>query len=151
MRKSKRETTESDALSILEKGEYGVMSTIDRTGKEPYGLPLNYCLIDRCIYFHCAAEGKKIDCLKANPGVSFCVVGKTEVQPKAFTTKYESCIVKGLAGEVFDEEKQTALEGLISKYAKAFIAEGVDYIKRVGPETTVYRIKIESITGKASR
>lgn len=151
MRKSKRQTSEREALSILEKAEYGIMSMVDPSCNEPYGVPLNFCLINNIIYFHCAAEGKKIDLMQANPNVSFCAVGKTEIQPEAFTSKFESCIVKGLASEVFDDEKQLALEGLIKKYSSRFISEGIDYIKRVGPETTVYRISIESVTGKASR
>lgn len=151
MRKSKRQTTESEALSIIENGEYGVMSIVDPSDNIPYGVPLNYCLLDRVIYFHCAAEGKKIDIMKVNPNVSFCVVGKTEIKPEGFTTKFESSIVQGLANEVFNDEKQLALESLIKKYSSQFVSEGIDYIKRVGPETTVYRITIESVTGKASR
>lgn len=151
MRKSKRQTTQAEALSILENGEYGIMSTVDPADNEPYGVPLNFCLVNNTIYFHCAAEGRKIDLMKANPKVSFCVVGQTEIDPEEFTTKFESSIVKGLACEVFEDEKQIALEGIIKKYSTEFISEGVDYIKRVGPQTTVYKITIESITGKASR
>ncbi len=151
MRKNKRQTTQVEALSILENGEYGIMSIVDLIDNEPYGVPLNFCLVNDTIYFHCAAEGRKIDLMKANPKVSFCVVGKTEIEPEGFTTKFESSIVKGIASEVFEGEKQIALEGLIKKYSTEFISEGVDYIKRVGPQTTVYKITIESIIGKASR
>ena len=42
--------------AILEKGEYGVLSTTNRNGT-PYGVPLNYSMIDNSIYFHCAVEG----------------------------------------------------------------------------------------------
>lgn len=151
MRKSKRQTSQAEALSILENSEYGIMSIVDPADNEPYGVPLNFCLISDAIYFHCAGEGKKIEIMTANPNVSFCVVGKTEIDPEGFTTKFESSIVKGLASEVFDAEKQIALEHLIKKYSSEFVSEGVDYIKRVGPQTTVYKITIESITGKASR
>lgn len=150
MRKSKKQTTQAEALSILENGEYGIMSIVNPSDNEPYGVPLNFCLANDSIYFHCAGEGKKIDILKANPKVSFCVVGKTEIEPEEFTSKFESSIVKGLASEVFEDEKQIALEGLIKKYSSEFVSEGTDYIKRVGPQTTVYKITIETITGKAS-
>ncbi len=151
MRKSKKQTTQAEALSILENGEYGIMSVVDPAENEPYGVPLNFCFVNDAIYFHCAAEGRKIDLMKANPKVSFCVVGKTEIEPEEFTTKFESSIVNGRASEAFEDEKQIALESLIKKYSSEFVSEGIDYIKRVGPQTTVYKITIESITGKASR
>jgi nitroimidazol reductase NimA-like FMN-containing flavoprotein (pyridoxamine 5'-phosphate oxidase superfamily) len=53
-----------EARGILNKGEYGVLSTVSAEG-QPYGTPLNYCLIDDSIYFHCATEGHKLKNLAA--------------------------------------------------------------------------------------
>jgi len=77
MRRKDRMTAAEEAFSILEKGEFGVLSTVS-PDYEPYGVPLNYCFINESIYFHCAAEGKKIDHLNHSPIVSFCVAGNTE-------------------------------------------------------------------------
>lgn len=52
------------------------------------------------------------------------MVGKAEVLPDKFVTKYESVIVSGEVEEVFDHEKQTALEGLLHKYSSKFIEKG---------------------------
>ncbi len=71
---------------------------------------------------------RKIDNLESNKSVSFCVVGKTEVLPSKFGTKYESAIVSGEAFEVFNDEKQVALEGLVQKYSSEFIESGAKYI-----------------------
>jgi hypothetical protein len=150
MRRKDRLITEAEAFSILEKGEYGILSTISPSN-EPYGVPVNYCLINECLYFHCALEGRKIDNISSNPKVSFCVVGKTEVLPDQFGTKYESCIVQGVAAESFGEEKQLALEGLIHKYSGNFVSEGLKYIEKLKDKARVFRIRIESITGKARR
>jgi len=150
MRKKDRLISEDEARSIMEKGEYGILSTVS-SENEPYGVPLNYCLINGNICFHCAPEGQKIDNMKDNPRVSFCVVGRTQIQPDKFTTRFESCIVQGIAEEVFDEEKQAALEGLIEKYSRAFLAEGKEYIHRVHAETKVYKIVPVSVSGKANR
>ncbi|MBI9082276.1 MAG: pyridoxamine 5'-phosphate oxidase family protein [Desulfobacterales bacterium] len=141
---------ETEAISLLEKGEYGVLSTSSKNN-EPYGVPLNYCLMDGCIYFHCALEGSKIDHITANPNVSFCVVGKTEVFPDQFGTKYESCIVRGHAEESFGEEKQTALEGLVRKYSADFIPEGSAYIEKLKDKTRVFKITVGCISGKAKK
>lgn len=150
MRRKDRMITNDKALSILNRGEYGILSIVS-TGNEPYGVPLNYCLIDGCIYFHCAVEGRKIDNINNNNKGSFCVVGKTEVLPEKFGTNYESCIVYGLISESFGEEKQLALESLVHKYSKSFVPEGLRYIEKFRDKTKVFKIAIESISGKARK
>jgi hypothetical protein len=150
MRRKDRQITNAETFSILAKGEYGILSTLS-SNNEPYGVPLNYCLIGECIYFHCALEGSKINNMINNPKVSFCVVGKTEVLPDQFGTKYESCIVQGLASESFGEEKFTALKGLIDKYSGNFVPEGLKYIEKLKEKTRVFKISIESISGKSRK
>ena len=150
VRRKDRMITNSETYSILEKGEWGVLSTVS-SDIEPYGVPLNYCLIKECIYFHCALEGKKISNMNSNSRVSFCVVGKTEILPDKFGTNYESCIVQGLACESFGEEKQLALECLINKYSGSFVSEGLKYIEKLKDKTRVFKVSIESISGKARR
>jgi uncharacterized protein len=39
----------------------------------PYVVPLNYAYVDGRILFHCAMEGLKLDCIRANPEVCFSV------------------------------------------------------------------------------
>lgn len=150
MRRSDRQISESEALSILEKGEYGILSLTSTAG-EPYGIPVNYCYLDGKVYLHCAMEGYKIDLLAKNPGASFCVVGDTEVLPDSFGSKYESCIVSGVAAEVEGVEKQKALEGLIYKYSGDYIPEGLKYIGKLTGRTRVFGISIDTISGKARR
>jgi uncharacterized protein len=150
MRRQDRQLTDAETVSILEKGEYGILSTASPDG-EPYGVPLNYCLADQCIYFHCAIEGRKLNNIGQNPRVTFCVVGKTEVLPDQFGTKYESCIVQGSASEVLGEEKQTALERIIRKYSGDFFSEGLKYIEKQWDRTKVFKILMDSVSGKARK
>jgi nitroimidazol reductase NimA-like FMN-containing flavoprotein (pyridoxamine 5'-phosphate oxidase superfamily) len=150
LRRKDREMTEPEARGLLERGEYGVLSTRCPDGA-PYGIPLNYCVIDGAIYFHCAVAGRKLENLAADGRVSFCVVGNTEVLPDRFATRYESAILSGTAIEVFDENKQRALEGLLAKYSGAYRLEGLNYIRAKGERSRVFRIDIDSIRGKARR
>ncbi len=150
MRRKDRLILNTEAFSILKKGEYGILSTVS-PNNEPYGVPLNYCLIDDCIFFHCALEGSKINNITNNPKVSFCVVGNTEVLPDKFSTRFESCIVQGYAYESFADEKQKAIEGLIHKYSENFTSEGLKYIEKLRDKTRVFKITIDSITGKARK
>jgi nitroimidazol reductase NimA-like FMN-containing flavoprotein (pyridoxamine 5'-phosphate oxidase superfamily) len=149
-RRKDRAISNQDALDLLLAGEYGVLSTVSPDG-QPYGVPVSFCVIEEAIYFHCALEGRKLDHIASNNSVSFCVVGKTEVLPEKFGTKYESAIVSGVATEVFDPEKQGALTGLIGKYSAAHQEEGMKYIETSAARTRVFKISIRSITGKARR
>ncbi len=150
MRRADRAITREEATALLNIGEYGVLSTVSENG-EPYGIPLSYCVVDESIYFHCATEGNKLDHFKHNKLVSFCVVGNTEILPAKFSTKYKSVIVSGKIEESFDAEKQKGLEGLLHKYSPEFIDKGITYIASAKEETKVFRIKIDSLTGKARK
>ena len=150
LRRKDREMTGPEARGLLERGEYGVLSTRGPDGA-PYGIPLNYCVINGTIYFHCSVEGRMLENIAADGRVSFCVVGKTEVLPDQFTARYESAIISGTATEVFEEKKQMGLEGLLVKYSTEYRLEGLKYIRAKGERTRVFRIGIDSICGKTRR
>jgi nitroimidazol reductase NimA-like FMN-containing flavoprotein (pyridoxamine 5'-phosphate oxidase superfamily) len=150
LRRKDRTITEEEAMVLLSRAEYGVLSTVSENGK-PYGVPLNFCIIDHCIYFHCAVEGRKIDNIKQNKSVSFCTVGNTEILPDQFGTKYESVIVSGEVEEVFDDNKQIALEGLLNKYSPDFFDKGLKYVEALREKTRVFKITINSLSGKARK
>ena len=150
LRRKDRGIAESEARGLLERGEYGILSTCGPDG-QPYGMPLSYCVMDNAVYFHCAMEGHKLENIAGNGRVSFCVVGATEVLPDKFSTRYESVIVTGRAAEVSGTEKQRALEGLVGKYSGAFREDGLRYIASDGGRTRVFRISIDAVSGKARR
>jgi len=150
MHRKDRAITEEEAKHLLDIGEYGILSTVSENN-EPYGIPLSYCVVDNFIYLHSAVEGKKLEHFKKNNSVSFCVVGKTKILPDKFSTKYESVIVAGYIEEVFGENKQIGLEGLIQKYSPKHLDEGLKYISDANNKTKVFKISIKNITGKARK
>ena len=150
LRRSEKEIKNTEAIEILKNCEYGILSTTSEN-EYAYGVPLSYVYINDSIYFHCATEGYKLDNIKNNDKVSFCVVGQTAILPDEFSTKYESVILFGRANEVFDYEKEEALLELIKKYSKDYIEEGKEYIKRAGSKTKVIKITVEHISGKGRR
>lgn len=150
MRRSDRELTETESRAILANGEYGILSTIGKDGY-PYGIPVNYVYMDDEIYFHCASGvGHKLENIYYSAQICFTVVGKADVIPKEFSTKYESVIVFGLASEVTDKKK-LVLETIIRKYAPEYKEAGLKYINQSIGKTAIYKIKIEHITGKARK
>ncbi len=150
MRRRDRKLSDEEAMEILGNGEYGILSFCSMAG-EPYGIPLNYALDDKNIYFHCAMEGSKINFLNANSRVSFCVVGETEVLPSDFSTRYESVIVSGNASFIGGDEKKKALIKLVEKYSADFTREGLQHIKKNFDRTGVFKLEIGSVSGKSKK
>ena len=148
MRRSDRKLDEAQTMEILQRGEYGVLCLMDPAGL-PYGVPLNYALLDGNVYVHAATEGKKLQCIANNPRICFTVVGQTEVLPDKFSTRYESVMVFGAASLLEPStEKDEALLALIRKYSTAHIEAGIAYINNAKDKTAVIRIIPSEMTGK---
>ena len=150
LRRNDRAIPEAEAKALLNKAEYGILSTVSVDG-QPYGVPLNFCIVENFLYFHHATEGRLIENIKNNSSVSFCAVGDTEIMPDKFGTKYESIILSGNIEEVFDAQKQTGLEGILAKYSPDFMEQGREYIKKLWERTRVFRVTIDDMSGKARR
>lgn len=149
MSTQKRFILKEEALLLLEHGSYGVLSTVSEDG-QPYGIAVNYCYSadENCIFFHCAASGRKMDNILKNNKVSFAVIGSHQVIPEKLTTFYESVIAEGRAEIVANEdEKKEKLLSICKKFAPD--QKGLDdIIKQGSAVTAVVKINIKSITGK---
>ena len=92
IRRKDRILDNESAVRLLETGEYGFLAMAGANGFG-YGIPISYVMDDEShIYYHCAPEGYKLECITQNPKVSFCVVGATRLIPGDFTTAYESAM-----------------------------------------------------------
>lgn len=132
--------------------EYGFLSLGTDSNGYGYGIPISYAYDEETnsIYFHCAPDGQKIDMIKQNSHVSFCLVGVTKPIANQFTTLYESVIVFGQATiEDSDEEKRKGLRLLVKKYSPDYVDIGEKYMDKSWNRTTVFKIAIEHITAKA--
>lgn len=152
VRRKDRQISPEESRAILERGDYGVLGTVDADG-HPYVTPLSYIVMNDEIFFHSAREGHKITNLAADNRVSFVVVDRTETAYNGhFTAYYESVTVFGRAREVTDaDEKYSALYALIKKYTPERLDKAADYIARHIKPTAVYAISLETVTGKANR
>ena len=102
MRRKDRALEREAALRILDQTEWMTLSMTQPDGT-PYAVPVNMTRAGEWLYFHCAREGKKIDCLRACPQVCVTAVGHARVIPEQYTTEYESAVVFGTAEEVLEE------------------------------------------------
>ncbi|MEI7429903.1 MAG: pyridoxamine 5'-phosphate oxidase family protein [Betaproteobacteria bacterium] len=150
VRRKDREIGVDEATRLMASGSYGILATVD-SDSQPYAIPLSYVLDGDHIYFHCALEGKKLDNIRSNSAVSFCVVGKTQTLPDKFSTEYESAIAFGTANEIYGDEKMEALLKILEKYSPEFMAQGKTYIAAKIDATRVVKIDISHLSGKARR
>jgi uncharacterized protein len=149
MRRKDRETTAGETRDLLERGTWGVLSTV--SDGTPYGVPLNYYYSreENAVFFHCAGEGRKLDNIGAESRVSFAVVVEASVLAERFTTLYSSVIVSGRACLVSGaDEKIKRLRGLCAALAPGNTGAAESMISRCLASTEVLRLDIEAISGK---
>jgi len=154
MRKASRMKDPAWALEVFDKAPYVTVSMTRHDGT-PYGLPLSLVRKDeRTFYFHCADEGEKIDCLKANPVVSLSAVSrcmpKFEEEKENFTEYFHSAIAIGKAERVTDnEEKTEALRLLCERFLPKYMNHFDNAIARSLDRTTIIKITLtEDPVGK---
>lgn len=147
MRRKDRQLSETQAQAVLEKAEFGYLGTTCPDGT-PYVVPLNHVYMDGHLVFHCARNGQKLDNIRANASVCYAVTTRSHVLPERTTTEYESAVAFGKAEIVTDFSlKKELLVSLMSR-----LAPGVPFsCDDPGVErTTVVRVKVERVTGKAN-
>ena len=141
------------AEKILRDGEFGVLALSGDDGY-PYAVPINYAFADGKIYFHSAKTGHKLDAMRNNDKVSFCVVERHDVIAEEFTTYFVSAIAFGRIKIIEDNnvtEKRRALELLADKYsASASVELRTKEVSRVNA-VSIPVMTIEHLTGKAAR
>lgn len=141
------------ACELLKSGEYGVLSMQSDSGEGAYGIPVNY-VWDRgnSIYLHCAPAGRKLRCIAQCNKVSFCVVGRTQVQPAQFTTEYESIVLECEAhASLHEAERMSALSLLVSKYSPDHKVVGMEYAAKSFHRTEIIRLDILEFSGKCKK
>lgn len=150
MRRKKQLLSKEETINILEACTSGVLGVNGEEGY-PYTVPVSYVLKGDKLFIHSAKEGHKIDSIKKNDKVTFCVIEKDQVIQETFTTHFRSVSIFGRARILTDDsKKQYALESLVEKYSPDFIKEGQKEIKREWNIVSLIEVKIEHMTGKAA-
>ena len=152
MRKAARQKDEAWALDVFDRAPYITVS-MTRPDGSPYGLPLSLVRSDsRTFYFHCAGEGEKIDCIKADPRVSLSgCAPRYEAEKNNFTMYYDSAVALGRASIVDDDaEKTEALRLICHRFLPAFMDNFDEAVARSLSRTTVIKITLtEPPVGKS--
>ena len=154
MRRKDRKMDEAFAWEVLCKAPYVTVS-MTCPDSSPYAVPLSLAKGEgNTFYFHCAHEGKKLDCIAHQPMVCLSAVTKCKpmVGPKdhSFTLEFKSASATGRAEIVTDmNEKIEALRHICQRFLPAHMDAFDDAIRQSIAHTTVVRITlIEPPVGK---
>ena len=149
MRRFKQQIADEECIRILKEQPRGVLSMMGDDGY-PYGIPLDhwYCEEDGKLYFHGAKEGKKLDSLKLNDKVSYCVYDEGFRKEGEWALNINSVVIFGRMHVVEDEDKKRMIcEHLCRKYT-----DDEEYLKKelthAFPRVCCLEIEIDHMTGK---
>ena len=150
MRRIKQQAAEEECLEILSTAKRGILA-VNGDGGYPYAVPLNFVMEDGKIYFHCAQQGHKLDAIRADDKVSFCVLNEGTREPDSWWYHFTSVICFGRIRIVEDTELRDRLLRLLGG---KYFPEGYDIdadMEKNGPRALVLELTIEHMTGKHIR
>ena len=150
MRRFKQQLSKEECERILSEATSGVLAVHGDDGY-PYTVPVSHVYRDGKLFFHCAKEGHKIDAIRKNEKVSFCVIAQDEVIPSERTTAYISVIAFGRASIVDDEQGLRRIAGLIGqKFSAAYPEDCQKETDETVAANRMYcvEITVEHLTGK---
>ena len=149
MRRSVQALSREEMIDLLNTETRGVMSVQGDNGY-PYGFPINHYFDEDAnrIYIHGADFGHRVDAVRKDPKVSYCVFGQ-DFQKEGDWAKYvKSVIVFGKAELIEDHDEIVRISRLLcDKFPCP--PEYVEHeIEKDAPRTLVIAIDIEDMNGK---
>lgn len=151
MRRKDREIKDfNEIVQVIEKCDVCRLALHD--DDYPYILPLNFGMQledgQIVLYFHGAKEGKKYELIAKDNRACFEMDCEhkliTDEAAGNCTMNYESVIGYGRVEIIPDEEKYDALCILMKHYHK----EDFSFNQAIMPQTTVFKLIVETVTGK---
>ena len=149
MRRSVQALSREEMIDLLNTETRGVMSVQGDNGY-PYGFPINHYFDEDAnrIYIHGADFGHRVDAVRKDPKVSYCVFGQ-DFQKEGDWAKYvKSVIVFGKAELIEDHDEIVRISRLLcDKFPCP--QEYVEHeIEKDAQRTLIIVIDIEDMNGK---
>ena len=149
MRRSVQALSREEMVDLLNTETRGVMSVQGDDGY-PYGVPINHYYDEEAnkLYFHGANFGHRVDAVRRDPKVSYCVYGG-EYQKDGDWAKYvKSVIVFGKAELITDQDEVIRISRLLCDKFPCTQEYIETEISKDAPRTLVIAIDIEDMNGK---
>ena len=150
MRRIRQQLSQEECETIMRQATSGVLAVYGDDGY-PYAVPVSHVYADGKICFHCAKTGHKIDAIRRNSKVSFCVIAQDEVIPHLRTTAFISVIAFGKARIVDDEEGLRRIALMVGeKFSADYPEDCQQETEEVIAAGRMYcvEITVEHMTGK---
>ena len=147
--RKKQKLSRDESIFLLKTEKRGVLSVNGDDGY-PYGVPMNhwYNEDDGKIYFHCGKYGHKLDSLRKDSKVSFCVFDKGCSEDGKWALAVKSVIVFGKVEIVSDRER---IVDIATKLSHKFTSDE-EYIRKEieqhADRTLLLVLTPEHISGK---
>lgn len=148
MRRQDLALTPEESLAILDEIQFAVLCLHDPTGL-PYGVPMDYVRQGDSLYFHGSKEGRKVNSMKALPRACAVIIGENEIVPHRFGRQYKSVIVEG-GLELIDEPeaKRQVMTWVVQRKSPDYVEKGKVIIEKMLDRVLVYKMNMETISGK---
>jgi nitroimidazol reductase NimA-like FMN-containing flavoprotein (pyridoxamine 5'-phosphate oxidase superfamily) len=132
---------EEEARSLLKFARVGRLGCVDNG--EPYIVPINYLFEEESIYSH-SLPGRKLDALRTNPRA--CL----QVDEIRDDLNWRSVIAYGNFEEIrVPTDRRSILSKLLARFPLLTPVEAVMAQDAAAPDSIVFRIRIDTITGVA--
>ena len=142
--------TEAETWALLERAACGVLATHGAEGY-PYAVPMNHAVTDDALLFHAAAEGHRLEALRADPRACFTVTeGPYEDEgaiPPGTLGTWGSAVAFGRVSELPAAQQQEALEAFVRRHLPERVGEVAAFM-RSGRKVAVLRMDVEHVSGK---
>ncbi|XEC94528.1 pyridoxamine 5'-phosphate oxidase family protein [Paenibacillus tarimensis] len=158
IRMQKRECTDREKIeAFLLEARTGFLGL--SADNIPYVVPLNFIWLKDAVYFHGAAEGRKVSYMRQNAEACFTVSEDygtiTSPIPAHTDTSYMSVMIFGQIQFVTDlEEAAEAMQCMLDKYVPLYYSQRLSishldkYRSSMGSNTQVFKLKAVSISAK---
>ncbi len=148
-RKNKQIPVE-ECIAILENEKRGVLSVNGDDGY-PYGMPMNHWYDKESgkIWFHCGLDGHRLDSVRNNEKVSFCVYDKGYMKDGEWALNIRSVVVFGRIRVIDDYDTVVSVSQKLSRKFTDDEKYIEKEIKAFAAKTLLLELTIEHICGKA--
>ncbi|MDD3229484.1 MAG: pyridoxamine 5'-phosphate oxidase family protein [Oscillospiraceae bacterium] len=148
MRRFRQHLTDAECREVLKQEMRGTLAVNGDDGY-PYAFPINYYFNEKngTLYLHCAKVGYKIDAIRRNEKVCFCLHDEGYQVNSKWQRHFKSIVIFGRVS--FIEDFELAIE-----YTKMFdlkfeTAEEVEkHVKREGSLVQMLELTVDHMTGK---
>lgn len=149
MRRSPQALSQEEIIDVLTKETRGVLSVHGDDGY-PYGVPINhyYDAETGKLIFHGAKFGHRVDAIRRDPKVSYCVFGQEYRKPGDWAKYVKSVVVFGQAELIEDLEEVIYWSRKISAKFPCSAEYTEEEIRKSADQTLCFAIRIENMNGK---